>query len=143
MKKGLALFLVIVFAAVAVGCGSRETTNKENHTENSDWTPDTEYIVYFGLNDKTTGEQIIATEEATDKILEIFDERGVGYTVPDAFGAYVEDGEVVSNETIVLSILMVTEEELEKAVSEAVDELHLASAMVTKSELTYRFYTTE
>ena len=55
----------------------------------------------------------------------------------------MEDGEAVSNETIVLSILMVTEEELEKAVSEAVDELHLASAMVTKSELTYRFYTTE
>ena len=67
----------------------------------------------------------------------------MGYTVLDAFGAYVEDGEAVSNETIVLSILMVTEEELEKAVSEAVDELHLASAMVTKSELTYRFYTTE
>lgn len=142
MKKGLALLLTFVFVAAVGGC-SGETEKNNNHTENSAWAEDTEYIVYFGLNDKTTGEQIVSKEEATEKILAVFEKRGVGYTVLDAFGAYVDEGEVVSNETVVLDILMVSEEELEKAVTEAVDELHLASAMVTKSDVAYRFYTTE
>ncbi|MDO4317739.1 MAG: hypothetical protein Q4C48_05955 [Lachnospiraceae bacterium] len=142
-NKAWILLLVLVFAAVMSGCGSKEEEKNENHTENSAWTKDTQYIVYFGLNDKTTGEQIVSKEEATKIILEIFEKEGVGYTVLDAFGAYLDEGEVVSNETVVLDILMVSEEELEKAVTEAVNTLHLASAMVTKSDVTYRFYTTE
>lgn len=142
-KRAWILLLVLVFAAVMSGCGSKEEEKNENHTENSAWTKDTQYIVYFGLNDKTTGEQIVSKEEATKIILEIFEKEGVGYTVLDAFGAYLDEGEVVSNETVVLDILMVSEEELEKAVTEAVNTLHLASAMVTKSDVTYRFYTTE
>lgn len=143
MRKGLIILLIFMLAAAMGGCSSQETAKNENHTEDSEWAEDTRYIVYFGLNDKTTGEQIVSTEEATETILKIFEKRGVGYTVLDAFGAYLEDGEVVSNETVILDILMVTEEDLEKAVTEAVDELHLASAMVTKSDVTYRFYSTE
>lgn len=142
-NKAWILLLVLVFAVVMSGCGSKEEEKNENHTENSAWTKDTQYIVYFGLNDKTTGEQIVSKEEATKIILEIFEKEGVGYTVLDAFGAYLDEGEVVSNETVVLDILMVSEKELEKAVTEAVNTLHLASAMVTKSDVTYRFYTTE
>lgn len=143
VKKGLALLIAFVFVVAIGGCAVGETVDSENHTENTAWTEDTEYIVYFGLNDKTTGKQIVSKEEATEKILKIFEKRGVGYTVLDAFGAYSDNGKVVSNETVVLDILMVSEEELDKAVTQAADELHLASAMVTKSDVKYRFYTTK
>ncbi|MDO4166282.1 MAG: DUF3574 domain-containing protein [Eubacteriales bacterium] len=144
LKRNLALVLMCALVVIAGGCGSEKTVKNENHTENSDWMQDAEYIVYFGLNDKSTGEQIVSKEEATETIKKIFEKQGVGYTVLDAFGAYLDDeGKVVSNETVVLDILMVSEEELESAVTEAVDELHLASAMVTKSDVSYRFYTTD
>lgn len=143
LKRNLALVFMLILVVMAGGCGNGQTVKNENHTENSDWMQDTEYIVYFGLNDKSTGEQIVSTEEATETIKKIFEKQGVGYTVLDAFGAYLDEGKVVSNETVVLDILMVSEDELESAVTEAVDELHLASAMVTKSDISYRFYTTD
>ncbi len=147
MEKSLSFVLALVSAVMIGGCGGKETETKtpknDNHTENSVWKKDTEYMVYFGLNDKTTGEQIVSKEEATKKIQAVFEKKGVGYTVLDAYGAYLEEDKVVSNETVILDILMVSEEEMEEAVNEAVDELHLASAMVTKSDVTYRFYTTE
>lgn len=144
LRRNLALVLIFVLVVMAGGCSKGQTVKNENHTENSDWMQNTEYIVYFGLNDKSTGEQIVSKEEATEIIKNIFEKQGVGYTVLEAFGAYLdEEGKVVSNETVVLDILMVSEEELENAVTEAVDELHLASAMVTKSDISYRFYTTD
>lgn len=143
VKKGFWLVLVLAFALAMGGCGSSQMSENKNHTESSEWVEDTEYIVYFGLNDKTTGTQLVSEEEALETIKDIFEEQGVGYTVLDAFGAYLDNGEVVSNDTIILDILMVSEDEMESAVKEAVDKLHLASAMVTKSDVSYRFYSVE
>lgn len=141
IKRKIAFTLMLALVLAIGGCGQKASNN--NHTENSDWAADTEYIVYFGLNDKTTGEQLVSKEDATETIKAIFEKQGVGYTVLDAYGAYLDEGKVVSNDTVVLDILMVTEDELEEAVTQAVEELHLASAMVTKSDITYRFYSAE
>lgn len=132
------------------GCGSEkedkkvEAKTEEENTGEDGWLQDMEYIVYFGLNDKDTGTQIVSEEEAGTKINSIFEKQGVGYTMLDAFGAYVDEtGKVVSNDTVVIDILMVGEEEMQKAVQEALKELNLASAMVTKSKASYRFYGAE
>lgn len=136
MKKGLILILALVSAVMIGSCIDGEMSKNKNHTENSTWIEDTEYTVYFKLNDKTTGEQIISKEEAAETILEIFEKKGADCTILDAFGDGLEKSEEISDETVILDILMVSETELKETVKEAVDELHLASAMVTRSDFT-------
>lgn len=136
MKKGLVLILALVSAVMVGSCIEREMSKNIDHTKNSTWIEDTEYTVYFELHDKTTGEQIISKEEAAETIPEIFEKKGASCTVLDAFDDGLEKSEAVSDETIILDILMISETELKETVQEAVDELHLASAMVTRSDFT-------
>ena len=136
MKRGLILILALVSAVMIGSSIDGEMSKNKNHTENSTWIEDTEYTVYFKLNDKTTGEKIISTEEATETILKIFEKKGVDCTVLAAFDDGLEKSEEISDETVILDILMVSEIELKETVKVAVDKLHLASAMVTRSDFT-------
>lgn len=136
MKKSLILMLVLASAVMIGSCIDWETSQNKDHTKNNAWIGDTEYTVYFELKDKTTGEQIISKEEAAETILEIFEKKGANCTVLDAFDDGLEKSEEVSDETVILDILMVSETELKETVKEAVDELHLSSAMVTRSDFT-------
>lgn len=52
----------------------------------------------------------------------------------DAFDDGLEKSEMVSDKTVILDIQMVSETELKETVKEAVDELHLDFAMVTRSD---------
>ena len=54
MKRGLILILALVSAVMIGSSIDGEMSKNKNHTENSTWIEDTEYTVYFKLNDKTT-----------------------------------------------------------------------------------------
>ena len=109
MKRGLILILALVSAVMIGSSIDGEMSKNKNHTENSTWIEDTEYTVYFKLNDKTTGEKIISKEEATETILKIFEKKGVDCTVLAAFDDGLEKSEEISDETIILDILMVSD----------------------------------
>ncbi len=134
MKKSLVLILALMSAVMIGSCIDRESSKDKNHTKNSAWIEDAEYIVYFELTDKTAGKQIISKEEATETIQDIFEKKGASYTVLDAFDDGLEKSEMVLDKTVILDIQMVSETELKETVKEAVDELHLDFAMVTRSD---------
>lgn len=60
MKKSLVLILALMSAVMIGSCIDRESSKDKNHTKNSAWIEDAEYIVYFELTDKTAGKQIIS-----------------------------------------------------------------------------------
>lgn len=133
MKRFVGIWMVIVMALAFAGCGS-QTDSKDG------WTEDVRYMVHFGLNDKDTGEQIVSMEEANEIIQDICIKKGVGFTVYNTYGAYIEDGVPKGNDTLVFSLVLVTEELVEEIADEAMKTLNLASVFIIKDSVDYEFY---
>lgn len=92
------------------------------------------YTLFFGLIDKDTGEQELATEEYRSAIAEIFSEAGVGFTAYEATGAYErEDGTMVQNVTLVFDGIHATDEAISELIEKAQDELNIESVYVETS----------
>ena len=133
MKRFIGILMLAVTVMTFAGC-SGQTNNQDA------WTKDVQYLVHFGLNDKDTGEQMISTEEARQKIQDICVEKGVGFTVYDAYGAYLENGIPQQNDTLVFSLALVTENLVNEIANEAMEALNLASVFVMKDSLDYIIY---
>lgn len=133
IKKMMAVLMIMVTVLAFAGCSSQ--TNNQGA-----WTEDVQYLVHFGLNDKDTGEQMITMEEARQKIQDICVEKGVGFTVYDGYGAYVENGVPQENDTLVFSLVMVTENLVNEIANEAMEALNLASVFIVKDSVDYVIY---
>ncbi len=127
--KAKKFFVPLLIAVLAVGllAGCSGESKQEKFT------------VYFGLNDATTGEQLLTVEEASKQIRAVFIEKGFGYTEYTAAGAYVEDGKAISNDTLVYVFLFNTKAEMNEVVNEAKQRLNLASVLIEEDQATYYF----
>jgi len=133
IKKLIGILILVVTVLTFAGCNS-QTNNQDA------WTEDVQYLVHFGLNDKDTGEQIVSMKEAQQKIQDICVEKGVGFTVYDAYGAYVENGIPQENDTLVFSLVLVKENLVNEIANEAMEALNLASVFVIRDSVDYVIY---
>lgn len=89
--------------------------NKENKIK--------KYILYVGLNDKTTKLQEISTINAYKMVVNVCKNNGLeGFTISDAMGFYIHDnGDVVTEKSIKIEILFTDE----KTINNIIDELKI------------------
>ncbi len=124
MQKHLFKILVIVLACLTlVGCSASQ---KE--------LPQTEKVtLYFGLADATTGEQYVTADEASKQIGQICLDAGVGYTQWDAFGAYRNGDQTISNDTVVFLLMFSTEEQVRQIIDTAKSQLNLSAVLYERT----------
>ncbi len=129
-KTFFILLLFWVVGMLFMGCGQSEAQN-ENHF--------VLYKVYFGLNDKGTGEQEISVDEASERIRGIITQKGYGYTEYTTRGAYLEAGVAIENDTLVYELFDIEKEAVEAIAAEAAEALNLNSVVCVQSPAEVEF----
>lgn len=132
MKKILALISLIAIV-LSVACFTACSCCDEPST------PQLSFSVYVGLNDKTTGSQILSVQEAQEQLRAIIIEKGMGYTEYITYGAYTENGKVCGNDTVIYELFFVTEESVNEFASLAKERLNLASILIVERTAEYDF----
>ena len=82
--------LVSVIAVIALGL-SAVSLYISLYTPTEQDTPDVQYVVYLGTNDKDTNAPVYTPEEARARAEEILIHSFGGYTIQEADGGWVDD----------------------------------------------------
>lgn len=127
------LFVCILFIMILAGgltaCAKREPAQKEAGQK--------KYTVYLGLNDAETGTQLLDCEEAKELARAIIVGQGIGYKEYIAFGAYLENGDVITNDTLVYEFYFVDESDVSEVVQKLKDGLNLASVYINEEDCNF------
>lgn len=151
---------VLVLTMLVAGCSSGQTTQSQSDSSQSSQTQATQtqaeqssnqaaaaskqegsfesavaYNLYFGMNDKDTGTQVLATDTAKQTIRKIITDMGLGYTEFDAYGGYVAGSSVMENETIGYLICAANEEQIMQIANQGLDELNTSAVLVTSGQI--------
>ena len=115
MKRTIAAIIAVLTLCLCLaGCGVAEPQEYK-------------YVLYCGINDGDTGEQILTRQEAADIARAIITDNGCGYTERIAYGAAAgTDGEV----TLVDEILFADEAAAMKIAEEIRIALNQQSVLV-------------
>jgi hypothetical protein len=99
------------------------------------------YVLYIGLNDKDTYEQIIPTEEAKTIVNNICAKYLGGYTVSEANGGWVDETGTLTEETsLVYSLSEADEADIVQIMDEVLKALNQNSILVERQDLLYTYY---
>lgn len=102
---------------------------------------DGQYVLYIGLNDKDTYEQIIPTGEAKDIVNRICTKYVDGYTASEANGGWVDETGALTEESTLVYMLSDTKEENVIAImDEVLAALNQNSILVERREYAHSFY---
>lgn len=94
------------------------------------------YTMMIGLNDKETKKQEISTDVALNIVKSLCWEMFEGSTVSLAYGLYKhDDGEKVSENTIRVELMMVSESQVKQFVETIKKALNQESVLVIKAEI--------
>ena len=131
-----ALLLINICATAVLGfavCklyGNRENENKT-----------IQYVMYVGLNDRDTYEQIISTEDAKKIIDDICFEYLDGYTIQDASGSWIDEKDNATREqTIVCYFNDADESTVYRIADEVIDRLNQNTVLIETDEIRTYFY---
>ena len=101
----------------------------------------TQYVMYVGLNDKDTYQQIISTEEAKKIIDDICFSYLDGYTIQDAAGSWIDENENATREqTIVCYFNDADKNTVYKIADEVIDRLNQNTVLIEQDEIDIDFY---
>ena len=99
------------------------------------------YTLYIGTNDKDDYAQHIATEEAMALVEGICAKYIAGWTSSYATGAWTDENGVIGHEnTLVISIVDATEEQVHTICDEAIAALNQNSILIVTQEINQDFY---
>ena len=99
------------------------------------------YKIFLGLNDKESHVQEISTENAMGFVSHYLANHFAGATVYNGIGVYKhENGDVVRENSLIVELVYVSEEEVEQAVSDLRYELNQESVMIVKLKSAVQFY---
>ncbi len=102
----------------------------------------TKYVMYIGLNDKDTYEQIVPTDEAKRIIDGICFKYVEGYTIQDAKGVWADEtGEATHENTIVCHFSDAESETIYKIADEVIEKLNQNAILIEKNQVSTDFYT--
>ena len=129
MKRSFSImsFIIVIIFSISLltSCSSDKQQEK--------------FTVYFGLNDATTGNQILTLDEAKKQLRTLFIKEGIGYTEYVAYGAYTEKGEVKGNDTLIYEFYFVKKTDVTAVVSKAKKQLNLESVLINEESSDYYF----
>ena len=134
-KKDLviALLLVNLLATGALGISVWRADSSADRT--------VQYKMCIGTNDKDTGEQIIATEDAKEIVEGICLKYLGGYTIQDATGGWTdENGQVVRENSIVCYFDDAEEEAVYQIADEVIAALNQSTVLIEKNLLEIECY---
>ncbi len=149
-KSGIiALILSIIALAVSVaalavvlrpapqGPAAPETAAQEPAVQE---TPDIQYVMYLGTNDKDTNQPVYSAEEARDKAEEILLKHFGGYTIQEASGGWIDGDKVYREYTLVIYLSDTTLDAVHSAADDMIREFSQSSVLIHANETTTEFY---
>lgn len=128
-KLFVCIFIIMILAGGLMACGKGEAVQEEIGQK--------KYTVYLGLNDAEAGTQLLDCEKAKELARTIIVGQGIGYTEYTAFGAYLENGKAITNDTLVYEFYFVNENEVSEVVQELKVGLNLASVYVNEEDCNF------
>lgn len=129
MKKFILVALAICMMSCFVGC------NNTNGSEEQQ----VKYVLYCGLNDADTGDQVLTVEDAKEDARKVITDKGFGYTEYITYGAYTENETVKGNDTLVYVLFYVEEADAKAIAADIKEKLHLASILIEEAQNSYAF----
>lgn len=103
-----------------------------------------EYVLYIGLNDKDTYQQLIPTREAKEMIHNVCVRYVDGYTVTEAEGAWVDEmGRLTTEHTLVYSFRNAGEEDICQIMDEVLEALNQNTILMEERGTTWSYYNGE
>jgi hypothetical protein len=100
-----------------------------------------QYLLYIGLNDKDTYEQIIPTDIARGIISEIVSRHVGGWTITEARGGWVDETGVLTTEnTLIYSFIYVEESDIIAIMQEVLVALNQNTILVERRDVSSLFF---
>ncbi len=131
MRKGKLLIVVMVIVIGGLLWRDLRETNKTA----------TDYLLYIGLNDKDSYEQIVETEEAYAVISGICFKYVEGYTISEAKGVWKDEtGTVTSEKTLLCYLHDIEEWEANAIMDDVLSVLNQNSILVEKRRTSDSYY---
>lgn len=129
MKKIILVALAICMMCCFVGCNNASGGDEQQ----------VKYVLYCGLNDSDTGDQVLTVEDAKEDARKVITDKGFGYTEYITYGAYTENGMVKGNDTLVYVLFYVEEADAKAIAADIKEELNLASVLIEAVLDSYAF----
>ena len=140
--RNLAYALVaccLVACCGLAGCNNSPATTNTDSTTPTDST--TKYTLYIGINSQTTGEPVMAYDDAKNLVIDLALEYVGGYTITEAQGGWTNDDGVAESETSIVLMLDTDDEESVRTIAEkAAEALDQDAILIETSTVTSEFY---
>jgi hypothetical protein len=133
VNMAFSAFLLIYYAAP-----SESASHSRIAFESADYG---QYVLYIGLNDKDTYEQIIPTDEAVDIVIGIFAKHLGGWTMHHAKGGWVDETNTLTQEnSLVFTLAYTDESDVIAVMNEVLTALNQNSILIERRNLSSVFY---
>ena len=103
-------------------------------------TPDIQYVMYLGTNDKDSNEPVYPPEEAKEKAEDILVRHFGGYTIQEAFGGWEDEGTRYQEYTLVIYLSDTTLDQVHAAAKDMIQEFNQSSVLIQANETRTEFY---
>ena len=105
-------------------------------------TADVQYVMYLGTNDKDTNKPVFTQAEALEQAKEILVKHFGGYTIQEAQGGWLDNGELYQEYTLVIYLSDTTEEAIHQAADELIETFRQSSILIQQNPTKTEFYST-
>ena len=130
------LLLANICATVILGIAVHKLSSEKEASVGT-----TQYVMYVGLNDKDTDEQIISKEDAKEIIENICFKYVEGYTIQEASGSWVdEENNSIHEQTIVCHFDDADESAVHKIADEVIEKLNQSTVLIEKDKIETDLY---
>lgn len=141
--QSITVLVMILEAIVLAGIISYLAVNANQPEPDTriDYTDGGKYVLYIGLNDKDTYEQIIATEEAKKIVNDICVKYVDGYTVSEVNGGWVDETGALTEEVSLMYMFSEAgEAEVIAIMDEVLTALNQNSILIERQDFSYAYY---
>ena len=139
-KRGMTAIFILLLANICATAILGFTVYKLSCEQDPDGST-TQYVLYVGLNDKDTYEQVVSTEEAKKIIDDICIAYLDGYTIQEASGAWVDEKMHATHEqTIVCCFNDADEHIVYQIADEVIEQLNQNTVLIEKDQIETNFY---
>ena len=101
---------------------------------------DVQYVMYLGTNDKDTNQPVFTQAEAVEQAKQILIRHFGGYTIQEASGGWLDEGELYQEYTLVIYLSDTTPEKVHAAADELVETFHQSSVLIQTNPTRTEFY---
>ena len=102
---------------------------------------DVQYVLFLGTNDKDTNKPVFTQAEAMEKAKDILIKRFGGYTIQEAQGGWIDDGEICQEYTLMIYLSNTTLDQVHAAAAEMAETFNQSSVLIQSNETQTEFYT--